>query len=374
MWEVIFWLSAGTIVYTYFGYPLLIAVAAKLFSRPIARSGFTPNLTVILVAHNEEDTIRQKLYNLLGQEYPPDKVSIIVASDGSTDSTAQIVESLEDPRIRLLDFSDQRGKAACLNDAVAACSTDFIVFADTRQRFADSSLRKLVENFADPSVGAVSGELIIETETGSGFSQGIDFYWQYEKFIRQAEARCGSVVGVTGAIYALRRSCYKDIPAGLILDDVLIPMNAVRSGERVIFEPEALAYDIPPPSPEWEHKRKVRTLAGNYQLVQRSPGLLLPWRNPIWIQFVSHKLLRLIAPVFLLSGFVANIALADQSLFYALILAIQLVLYAAAFIGIMLPATHRLIAIRIPMTFCLLNWSAIQGFREFVARRSEQLW
>ncbi|MDP7270733.1 MAG: glycosyltransferase family 2 protein, partial [Gammaproteobacteria bacterium] len=212
------------------------------------------------------------------------------------------------------------------------------------------------------------------TETRSGFSQGIDFYWQYEKFIRQAEARCGSVVGVTGAIYALRKSCYKNIPKGLILDDVLIPMNAVRSGERVIFEPEALAYDIPPPSPEWEHKRKVRTLAGNYQLVQRSPGLLLPWRNPIWVQFVSHKLLRLVAPVFLLVGLVTNIILVNESLLYTLILAIQLVLYAAAFIGIMLPATHQLLAIRIPMTFCLLNWSAVLGFREFVARRSEQLW
>ncbi|MDP7269727.1 MAG: glycosyltransferase, partial [Gammaproteobacteria bacterium] len=136
MWEAIFWLSAGTIVYIYFGYPLLIAAAGKLFARPVARSAFTPDITVIVVVHNEEAAIRKKLYNLLGQDYPPDKMTIVVASDGSTDSTVQVVESLDDTRIQLLNFDEQRGKAACLNDAVASCDTDFIIFADARQRFA----------------------------------------------------------------------------------------------------------------------------------------------------------------------------------------------------------------------------------------------
>jgi cellulose synthase/poly-beta-1,6-N-acetylglucosamine synthase-like glycosyltransferase len=238
------------------------------------------------------------------------------------------------------------------------------------------ALRKLMENFADPTLGAVSGELVIETaaESGTGFSEGVDFYWRYEKFIRQAEARVASVVGVTGAIYALRKSCFRPGPPGLILDDVLIPMNVVRAGLRVGFEPQALAYDIPPPSPQWEHRRKVRTLAGNYQLVQMSPGLLAPWRNPIWLQFVSHKILRLIAPVFLLLALACNIPLLEESPTYPALLAIQLLFYGAALIGIALPATHAFMVIRIPMTFCRLNWSAVLGFREFIARRSGQLW
>jgi biofilm PGA synthesis N-glycosyltransferase PgaC len=372
--EAIFWLSAGIILYTYLGYPLVIALAAKLFNRPILQAEYCPELTVIVIAHNEAATIATRLDNLLQQDYPADKIRILVASDGSTDATNAIVADNSDARIELLAFDSQRGKAACLNDAVASCQSDYIVFADARQRFEGKALRMLMENFADPSLGAVSGELVIETEAGSGFSEGVDFYWRYEKLIRQAEARVASVVGVTGAIYALRKSCFKAVPAGLILDDVLIPMNTVRAGLRVGFEPRALAYDIPPPNPEWEHRRKVRTLAGNYQLVQMSPGLLAPWRNPIWPQFVSHKILRLVAPLFLLLALISNTLLLDQQPVYPLLLVIQLLFYGAALVGIALPASHKLSAIRIPMTFCRLNWSAVLGFREFIARRSRQLW
>jgi cellulose synthase/poly-beta-1,6-N-acetylglucosamine synthase-like glycosyltransferase len=374
VWELTFWFSVAVVGYTFLGYPLLVGLLATIRRRPVAKAAFTPEVTVVVAACNSQETIRRKIENCLSQDYPRDKLTVMVTSDGSTDDTNRIVREFGDRNVALLAFDERRGKAACLNDAVARCTTDFIVFADARQRFEPDAVRRLMENFADESVGAVGGELMIEDDGHTGFSQGVDFYWRYEKFIRHSEATFGSVPGVSGAIYALRKSLFQPIPTGTILDDVLIPMNVVFQGKRVGFEPEARAFDIPSHDPKWERRRKIRTLAGNYQLIRLEPRVVLPGRNPIWPQYLSHKVLRLVAPAFLVLAFFANLCLLGPSPVYVWLMVLQALFYGAAVVGLVAPWTRTFAGVRIPMTFCLLNWFAVLGLVEFVLGKKTHLW
>lgn len=369
MTEAIFWGALLLLFYTYAGYPAAIWLIAHLYPRRIHCAEFTPPVTIIIVAYNEEAGIAQKLENCLALDYPADCLNVLVASDGSSDDTCECVRKFSARDVQLLTFAERRGKAACLNDAFQACRTEYVVLTDVRQRLAPNAVRALLRNFNDEAVGAVSGELVFENSSGSGFEKGVDAYWRYEKFIRYWEGVVDSVVGVTGAIYALRKSCFQPIPVGTILDDVLIPMNVVLQGKRVVFEPSALAYDVPEVEAELESRRKKRTLAGNYQMLVLRPAVLNPLRNRIWFQLVSHKLTRLVAPFAMAIAFMTNLVLAISSSFYAVLFAMQFLLYALALTGIGRPQYQQFAAVRIPATFFTFNWYAVLGFIEFLRNR-----
>jgi cellulose synthase/poly-beta-1,6-N-acetylglucosamine synthase-like glycosyltransferase len=369
-----FWLAVLFLVYTYVGYPSVVWVFSRLRPSAVARGDFTPRVSIVVVAYNEERGIGRKIESCLAQTYPADNIEIIVASDGSCDQTASKVRQYEKRGVRLLAFAERRGKAACINDAVQACRTDYIIFSDARQRLDTNAVAALMRNFADLSVGAVSGELVFEDMTNDEFAKGVDAYWKYEKFLRQAEGRVDSVVGATGALYAIRRAYFRPIPAGTILDDVLIPMNIVLQGKRVVFEPTAKVFDVPSSDAAREERRKRRTLAGNYQVVALRPALLNPFKNRLWLQYVSHKIARLLAPFAMLTALTMNVLLAGSARLYAVFLAVQLVLYGAAFLGISRPAYLKLAIVRIPTTFCTFNWYAVLGFVEFVRNRNTHLW
>jgi poly-beta-1,6-N-acetyl-D-glucosamine synthase len=364
------------LLYTYVGYPLCIALWAKMFGRKVWRGTHEPlpGVAIIVVVYNEAARIRAKLETCLAQDYPAELLSVVVVSDGSTDDTAQVVAEFAQRRVRWLPFETRRGKAACLNDAVAQCPERVLVFTDARQMLNAQAVRCLVENLFDPKVGAVSGELMLVQADMTPFGEGVDAYWRYEKFIRQREAMVHSAPGATGALYALRRKCFVPIPANTILDDVAIPMQAVRKGYRVVFDNRAHAYDQPSQSPAQERLRKVRTLAGNYQLVALMPWLLLPWRNRIFVQFVSHKLLRLIAPLFLGLALFGNMVLAWNSLAYGVVLLAHLAGYWLAVFG---PLVERLAPLRVTKlasAFVLLNTYAVMGLRQFLTTRDGHLW
>jgi len=371
---VVFLLCALALAYTYVGYPVLVALWSRVRPRPVRRQPQQPRVAMIVVGHNEEARIEAKIRTCLAQDYPADRFRVIVASDGSTDRTNALVQGCGDSRVQLLAFPARRGKAACLNDAVAACDEEVLVFTDARQALNPQAVRCLVENLADPQVGAVSGELVFVQDDMTPFAEGVDAYWRYEKFIRQREALVHSAPGVTGALYALRRQCFRPIAERTILDDVAIPMQAVRAGYRVVFDSRALAYDKPSQSPAQEKLRKVRTLAGNYQLMGMMPWVLVPGLNPIWLQFVSHKLLRLLAPFAMLALLVANLSLARGSLFYGAVLAAQLLGYGLAFAGLASPAVARWRLARIAAAFVSLNWYAVLGLLQFATRREGHLW
>jgi poly-beta-1,6-N-acetyl-D-glucosamine synthase len=376
---VLFWASILVVAYTFVGYPLVLWARAKLRPRRppvcVADDSQLPPVTVVIVVYNEGARIGRKIENLLKSNYPADRLNVLIASDASDDDTAAVVRSYADRGVKLLEFSERRGKAACVTDAMAAVTTEFVVLNDARQRLDAGAIRQLVcVLWGDESIGAVSGELVFEDDSPTDFSRGVDIYWTYEKFIRNQEALIDSTVGVTGAIYAIRRSCFSPLPLGAILDDVMVPMRVVRAGRRVTFEPAAVAYDVPSRDPAAERRRKVRTLLGNWQLLAFESWLLLPWKNRIWWQFMSHKVLRLVAPLFIVLAFVQSVLLAGTSPFYRAMLLLQVGFYCAPLVGRVVPNRRLRSLFMAPMAFVYLNWFATRGFWEFLLKRKGHLW
>ncbi len=374
MRQALFWSTLLLLAYTFVGYPAWMAVRARMHPRPVRRRPHTPTVAFVIVMHNESARVDDKLRTCLEQDYPADLLRVVVASDGSTDDTNARVAGCGDARVRLLAFDQRRGKAACLNDAVAACSEDIIVFTDARQRLNREAVRCLVENLADMTVGAVSGELVFVDENMASFGQGVDAYWRYEKLIRKSEAAVHSVPGATGALYALRRSAFRPIAPQTILDDVAIPMQACLAGLRVVFDGRAIAYDQPSTALAQERRRKVRTLAGNFQILALMPALLVPWRNPIFLQYLSHKVLRLVAPWAMLALLGLNVLLAADSGFFRVLLALQLAFYGLAAAGSFWPALSAWKPARVVQAFVALNAFAVLGLVEFLGNRQAHLW
>jgi cellulose synthase/poly-beta-1,6-N-acetylglucosamine synthase-like glycosyltransferase len=375
MAEAVFWLSLLLLAYTFAGYPLLVAAWARLRPRPLRPlPAWTPRVAIVVVMHDEAPRVEAKLRSCLAQDYPAARLRVLVACDGCADDTARRVGGFSDPRVTLLEFARRRGKAACLNDAVASCDEEVIVFTDARQALDPAAVRWLVHGLSDPAVAAVSGELVFRGDGVQGFGQGVDAYWRYEKFIRRAEAAVHSVPGVTGALYALRRDAWRPIPPQVVLDDVIVPMQACIAGRRVVFEARALAFDEPARDAATERRRKVRTLAGNFQLLTLMPELLAPWRNPIALQFVSHKVLRLLAPWAMLALLAANAVLAAGSPGYALALGLQVLLYALPLLALAGPRLREWRVVRVAQAFVALNGFAVLGLLEFLTNRRVHLW
>ncbi|HET7220267.1 MAG TPA: glycosyltransferase family 2 protein [Vicinamibacterales bacterium] len=340
--EALFWIAAVLTAYVYFGYPLLLAAWARLAPKPVRRAAVTPGVSIVIAARNEAAALDARLDNLLSLDYPQDRIQIIVVSDGSTDRTAQILASYG----RRVDavLLPPGGKANALNAGVAAAKHDILVFSDARQTFAPDALRALVAPLADPAVGGVSGELMLDCESGvsdSTIGDGVGAYWKYEKWLRRQESLVGSTLGSTGAIHALRRDVWKPLPPETILDDVLAPMQAVLAGARVVFEGSARAYDRTSAEGAQEFQRKTRTLAGNYQILKLQPRLLVPFVNPVWLQFVSHKLGRLVVPYALLILLLTSGVLASDSGFYGVVFGLQVIFYGLAFYGAVLDRRGR---------------------------------
>jgi glycosyltransferase involved in cell wall biosynthesis len=328
-------------------------------------------VSFVLAAHNEAHRIaarRDELSALLragGLEG-----EVLIVSDGSTDGTAAAARKGADARVRVIELIENVGKATALGRAVEVATGDVIVFADARQRWAPNALPLLLENFADPTVGGASGDLCLES--APGVTAGVGLYWRYEKEIRKLETRLHSTVGATGAISAVRRDLFPAIPPRTLLDDVYWPMRVVMQGFRVVHDGRAKAFDRLPDRPRDEFHRKVRTLSGNFQLVARLPGLLLPWRNPLWVQFASHKLLRLAAPWLLLAMLTASAVLAGRV--YRAALVAQVVGYAIALAGMDPRVASRSRIASAAASFVVLNAAAWLALWVWASGGAEASW
>jgi poly-beta-1,6-N-acetyl-D-glucosamine synthase len=374
-WVAAFWVCAALLVYVYVGYPALVWIRAALTPPPAFGIAAPPAVSVLVVAHDEAGRIAARIDNLLALDYPRDRLEILIGSDGSTDETAQRAGAYVQAGVIVHAFAIRRGKAAVLNDVLPRARGDIVVLADARQRFEPDTVRALTRPFANAAVGAVSGELLLsETPESPTVGRGVGLYWRYEKLIRRSESRVDSMVGATGAVYAIRRELFEPIPEDTLLDDVLIPLRIVRRGYRVLFEPAARAWDRVAGSAEEELARKVRTIAGNFQLFWRAPWLLDPRKNRIWLATVSHKGLRLLGPVLHAGAFVASAALADVQI-YAAALAAQAVFYAMALGGhVTRNARRRSALLSVPYVVCLLNWATVVGFFRFCTGRQRATW
>jgi cellulose synthase/poly-beta-1,6-N-acetylglucosamine synthase-like glycosyltransferase len=365
--ELLFWLCFALITYAYVGYAVFLSLWALLLKKlPTPRRDFTPTVSIVIAARNEEANVPAKLENLRRLDYPQDRLEIVIASDGSIDRTASILRE-HVPYICPVILDDSKGKAHALNEAVKRATGEILVFLDARQSVEPNAVSELASCFADSTVGAVSGELLLETpKDGSHGALGI--YWKIEKIVRKLESASGSVVGVTGAIYAIRRELYTDIPPGTILDDVFVPMNVARMGKRIVFQPSAIARDRLFSEKGKEFSRKVRTLTGNYQLLRLAPWLLSP-SNPLLFRFISHKLLRLLVPMLLVLMLIAS-ALATGP-FYRAILWVQVLFYVLATLGTLIPAAKKFKPVGIASTFVMLNAAATLAFYNFAAGRKK---
>jgi cellulose synthase/poly-beta-1,6-N-acetylglucosamine synthase-like glycosyltransferase len=320
---IIFLLSAAYIGYVLFGYPAILGLLARWRCRPVKRAPCEPTVSVLLPVHNGEPWIAAKLDSLLALDYPRDRLQIIVISDGSTDRTEEIARQYAAQGVELLRLP-RGGKAQALNAGMKRASGEVLFLTDVRQPLEPESLRNLTACLADPAVGAVSGELVIlDDDTREKANVGL--YWRYEKWIRKRLSQVDSVLGATGAIYIIRKSLARPMPPSTLLDDVYLPLGAFFSGYRVVFEESAIAYDRATVL-DTEFRRKVRTLAGVYQIVRYFPHLI-SFQNRMWFHFLSHKIGRLFLPYALLALAISSfwlpapwrtLALGSQAGFYAL--------------------------------------------------------
>ena len=372
---VLFWISAAIVGYVYVGYPCLIALWARLVDRRPRRALLTegrwPAISIVIAARNEAARLPARVRNLLDQQYPG-PCEILVVSDGSTDDPQSALAAFASP-VRVIELPPG-GKPLALNAGVAAATGEILVFADARQRYAPGALCELVTNFADPAIGGATGQLVLDCERhavcDSSVGEGIGVYWMYEKWLRRNESRVWSTLGATGAIYALRRACWTPLPTRTLLDDVLAPMRVVLNGCRVVFEERAIAYDHASTDAASESRRKTRTLAGNYQILFQEPRLLVPFVNPVWLQYLSHKVGRLLVPWALLGLFAGTLAIAPAHPLAAVVLALQGIFYGLAIGGAVFHARERLA--RIAFTFVMMNLSAVAALA--VLRRGREVW
>lgn len=363
------WFSCVMLFYTIAGYPLLI-LTRGYFSRCSKHHLDTlPSISVVVCARNEEAVIRARLENLLEMDYPDELLEIVVVSDGSEDATDIIVNEFKQRGVKLVRCETPEGKAAAVNRGVAAATHDIVLMCDARQLFDEEVARYLVNHFADHEVGAVSGRLVIAQEKGSSAGKGVGGYWEYEVLLREAEAKSGSVIGVTGAIYGLRRKLFDPIPAETVLDDVLIPMNVVLSGHRVVFEKRAMAYDKKQISDSTELTRKVRTLYGNLQLLKLRPELFSYSKNPAWFRFISHKISRLFLPLFF--GICLISSLLAEGIFFWFGM-VQLGLWGAALIGLRKKEASGKI-FQLAGGLLLLNIAVVLAWYKFI-KGDTQVW
>jgi len=364
----VFWGAAAVVVYTYLGYPAWLWLRSRWRPCPVRRGPFSASISIVMIVRNEAPVLQCKLRNLMELNYPADQAEILVVSDGSTDGTNHVLADFaKDSRIKVILNQHVHGKAARLNEAIRATSGEIVVFTDARQKIEADAVRSLLENFADQDVGCASGELMIGDPCSGEADRGVGLYWKVEKTIRGLESISGSVIGATGAFYAVRRTLLLPVPPETILDDVYIPMQVLRQGSRVVFDARARAWDLDDREATREFRRKVRTLSGNYQLLQLAPWLLSR-TNPARFEFLSHKLLRLVVPFALATALLTSFMVPE--LFYRIAMILQLAFYglsAMAFARPKLDPVAR--AADAAFTFVFLNTAAVVAFANFITRR-----
>jgi cellulose synthase/poly-beta-1,6-N-acetylglucosamine synthase-like glycosyltransferase len=332
---------------------------------------YLPRVCLLVAANDEGAVIGRKLENSLAVDYPADRYAVLVASDGSRDATDGIVKSFA-PRVRLLAFPERRGKMAAINDAMTTVDAEIVVFSDANTFLRPDAIQKLVQNFADPEVGAVSGDVILTGERAAlGGSE--DLYYRYERHLQRLESEIGSLVGVDGALYAVRRDLFAPPPPDTILDDMAIPMAVLRSGYRVVFEEKALAEEAGSTSSSEEFWRKVRVVAGAVQfLIRRDSGIPIT-RLQALFTLVSHKALRWMSPAFGAVAFIASALLASSSTFFTSVFASECVVVALGALGC-IPAVRRTSIVALPHYFCLVQAAATVGLFRGLAGRQPVAW
>jgi cellulose synthase/poly-beta-1,6-N-acetylglucosamine synthase-like glycosyltransferase len=373
---ICFWATIALIAYTYAGYPLLMLIYSFV-NRPTAKTGDPSNsVSLIIAAHNEEESIAAKLDNVLCLNYPADQLEILIASDGSTDRTNQIVQSYQARGVRLLALP-RRGKASALNAAVAASGGEILVFSDANSMYSPNAIVELVKHFADPQIGGVAGNQVYLPEGAKSLTaDGERIYWGIDRWLKRSQSRAGNVISATGAIYAIRRSLFRSVPEG-VTDDFVTSTRIVAQGYRLVFEPNAIAFEPVAKSSEVEFGRKVRVMTRGLCGVLAVRELLNPMRYGMYsVQLFSHKILRRLVALPLLVLLFVSPLLWNHGVVYQLLTAIQLAFYSLAFCGLAVRGTRlqRAKLFTVPFYFCLVNAAALVATANVIRGNRILLW
>jgi cellulose synthase/poly-beta-1,6-N-acetylglucosamine synthase-like glycosyltransferase len=373
--QIAFWICIWLLAYVYVGYPVLVYLVSVIFSRKVTREAIEPMVTVLITAFNEESAIREKLENTLAIEYPAAKLEILVASDGSTDRTDEIVGEFASRGVKLFRQEGRVGKTETQNNAVRLANGEVILFSDATTEYSPDVLRKLLPAFADASVGCVAGRLVYVDHADTNVGTGAKSYWNYETFLKTAESRACSLIGASGCLYAVRRSAYVAMYPEAC-SDFLICTVVYRQGLRSIFEPAAVCIEHTNRKAVDEMRMRVRVISQTFTDLWRNRDMLNPFRSGFYaVELVSHKVLRYAVPFILMALLAATAVLAGQSVFFTALFALQMMFYAMALIGWLLErAGKRLSLTVIPLYFVLANLASIIAFYKFLRGERYSTW
>jgi biofilm PGA synthesis N-glycosyltransferase PgaC len=382
--KILFFLSLFFIVYVYVLYPLIVFTLASIaqmardfkyvLSRRDRRSELSrgdawPLVSVVIAVYNEEKIIEERIANCLSVDYPRDKMEIVIASDGSTDRTNEIVASHANDGVRLIALERRNGKAFALNRAIPEARGEILLLTDSNTMYENDAVRKLLRHFKNPEIGGVCGELRVKPFDDSTVEESA--YWKFENFLKLMESRVDMTLGANGGIYAIRKEAFIPIPDGTIIDDFVIFLNVRRLGLRTLFDPEAVAYERSAPSLVHEYKRKVRIGAGDIQSIRLTGSFLDPRRGPVSFAFWSHKVLRWSVPFFLIGLLVSNVATAPQGIFFAGFLGAQVLMYVLFGLGFLY---RESVFFRLPHYFISMNMALFHGFVRYLIGAQKGTW
>ena len=371
---ILLWASLALVAYTYAGYPLLVWFLGRRAHRTSKPHEYLVPLTLIIPAHNEEHWIRHKLENTLELDYPRELFRIVVASDGSTDRTVEIAGEFKAQGVEVAAFAERHGKQDMLNILAADAPGEILVMTDTHVLLQPDSVRLLVRHFADPQVGCVTGRRLCILQPGVPQGAGESLYWRYESWIKQSESRVHSAMGAHGQLYAVRRCVFPHVEK--VGEDFYIPMKIVAStGLRVIYEPEAIAFTPAAANLKIEFERKTRAHVSFLLTLALLPELLYPRANPVWWQYISHHVLRMLVPLAMAVALVSACALARGNRFYFLAAALQMAFYVLALVGFVLARMDiRPKVFYVPFYFVFANLAVAQAWARWPRRKYDYAW
>jgi cellulose synthase/poly-beta-1,6-N-acetylglucosamine synthase-like glycosyltransferase len=374
MFELIFWLTTGVIFYTYFGYPLLSLFLSLFIDHEIDKADIEPAVTFLITAYNEGKNIRQKLEDTLGLDYPGDKLEIMVASDGSSDKTDEIVKQFAHRGVVLHRVEGRVGKTETQNRAVRVARGDIIIFSDATTHYNRDAIRKIVRNYNDPSIGAVSGKYEYVNPTGAPVGLGTVLFWKYENFIKKRQARIKTITGCCGCIYSVRRSLYEPLPKDII-SDLVEPLKILEKGYRIAFEPEAVAYETTEEKPDEEFSMRVRVITRGMNGLAYVRSLLNPFKYPfVAFQLISHKIIRWLMPFFLIILFVSNVLLLGIPA-YRLIFLLQVVFYVSVPLAWAMHKYGKKVKfLFLPLYFCIVNLASVLAILNIIKGTKMPTW
>jgi len=378
---MLFWGCVGLTAYTYFGYPLVLALwavfkrADRVDAAPTGAEGGQPRVSLIIPAYNEETVIGRKIQNSLELDYPSDRLEIVVVSDGSNDATERVAREVAGERIRLVFREDHQGKTACLNAVLPDLTGQIVVFTDANAFFLRDALARLVAHFHNPRVGCVMGELQYRNEGSLNAALGEGLYWRYENFIKERESELGSTIVGNGAIYALRRGLCLPLPLD-VEADVANPLLALRAGYRVIFDRSARCWERAAGTVREEFGRKTRIITNQIATYLYGFRQLSPLPGGALFQIFSHKMLRWLVPFFLAGIALASAAESDRTGMWGWALGMQGIFYSMALVGWALETGGRAVPrlLFVPYYFCAVNAASIKGMLDFAMGRRRVIW